>query len=343
MRLMLHRLLPVFFAIATTFVRAQELRYAALDADFVAVARQIGDRSEGEDHITLHTLQVVRAVRGGPTSAPSTVVVIDYPDVRLHFRPTPQKSLLYCLHDATKRANDLKLPADKGPYFTMSQRAGSNPPIGSDLEADPTLRFCALLIQCENGVQPAQVAERLIETAMSQDASTRLEAARLLAERPLAAARIPDLRWGDVLARATAETDDADYRIAMFELCATRRMPGLVDAMLVALDKTHTPEFARAVGRLCTATLGEDAATPIVERLSINAEPAIRQSLLLALGATRSQKALDALLRMKQANSRDPAIDAALREHSGKAATEAAERRDDDKQPAPKKEDSGGK
>jgi len=336
------RLLTALLLVAATSLRAQELRYAALDADFVAVARQVGVKEEGE-HLELHTLQIVRAVRGGPATAPQTVVVLDYVDVRLHFRPTPRQSLLYCLHDATKAASTYGLDAAKGPYFTMSQRAGSNPLVGKDLDADPTLKFCNLLLKAESGEQPAQVAEALVETALSEHPATRIEAARLLAERPLTAARVPELRWGDVMARTSAETDDADYRIAMFQLCATRRMPGLVEAMLVSLDKTQTPQFARAVGRLCASMLGEGAATPIVERLSINAEPGVRKALLLALGATRTPQALDALTRMKQNNSSDPAIDAALREHSGKAAQDAVESREETKPRAPGTGESGGK
>ena len=336
------RILPALLFAAATSVRAQELRYAALDADFVAVARQVGAREEGEHH-ELHTLQIVRAVRGGPATAPKTVTVIDYTDVRLHFRPTPRQSRLYCLHDGTKAAEQMGLAADKGPYFTMSQRAGSNPLVGADLDADPTLRFCNLLLQAERGEQPAQVAQELVTTALSDHAPMRLEATRLLAERPLTAARVADVQWGELLARTSAETEDIDYKLALFELCATRRLPGLVEAMLVSLDKTQTPQFARAVGRLCFSMLGEGAATPIVERLSINAEPGVRKALLLALGATRTPQALDALTRMKQTNGSDPAIEAALREHSGKAAQDAVESRDDAKPQAPDKRESGGK
>ena len=336
------RILPALLFVAATSASAQELRYAALDADFVAVARQIGVREEGE-HLELHTLQIVRAVRGGPATAPQTVVVIDYTDVRLHFRPTPRQSRLYCLHDGTKAAEQMGLPADKGPYFTMSQRAGSNALVGADLDADPTLRFCKLMLQAESGEQPAQVAQDLVTTALSNHAPTRLEATRLLAERPLTAARVADLQWGELLARTSAETEDVDYKLALFELCATRRLPGLVEAMLVSLDKTQTPQFARAVGRLCFSMLGEGAATPIVERLSINAEPGVRKALLLALGATRTPQALDALTRMKQTNGNDPAIEAALREHSGKAAQDAVESREDAKPEAKGKGESGGK
>lgn len=335
------RLLLAFLLVATTTARAQELRFAALDADFVAVARQIGAREEGE-HLEVHTLQIVRAVRGGPATAPTTVTVIDYTDVRLHFRPTPRQSRLYCLHDATKAAVSLhKLDAAKGPYFTMSQRAGSNPLVGADLDADPTLRFCKLLLQAEGGEHASEVAQSLVDTAMSTHAETRIEAARLLAERPLTAARVAELQWGEMLARTTAETEDVDYKLALFELCATRRMPGLVEAMLVSLDKTRTPQFARAVGRLCVALRGEEAAQPILERLSGNAEPELRATLLLALGATRTEKARDALIRFKQADASDPSIDAALREHSGKSADEASGKRGEQKQEAPKPAEDG--
>lgn len=336
------RFLPALLLVAAHSATAQELRYAALDADFVAVARQIGAKPEG-DHLELHTLQIVRAVRGGPATAPSTVTVIDYTDVRLHCRPTPRQSRLYCLHDGTKAAELMGLAADKGPYFTMNQRAGSNPLVGADLDQDPTMRFCRLLMQAESGERPGEVAQGLVETAMSAHAPTRIEAARLLAERPLTAARVAELQWGEMLARTTAETDDVDYKLAMFELCATRRMPGLVEAMLVSLDKTRTPQFARAVGRLCLSMRGDEAVQPILARLTANAEPELRAALLLAIGATRTPQALDALTRMKQADRNDPAIDAALREHSGAPADDASANRGEPKKDAPKPDDGGGK
>jgi hypothetical protein len=347
---LLRPLLAASVALLAAAVPAQELRRAALEADFVAVARHQSQR-EHESSYELHTLEIVRAVAGASDKAPKAVVVIDYVDVRRAMRPgTPTKRegqtqsplQLYCLQDASREAKALSLPAANGPYFTLSQRAGSNPIVGDDLDADPTMRFCSLLFASEAGRAPQEIASQLVTFALQDHAATRIEAAKLLTERPLVAARVTDLQWGDLLARTSAETADSDYKLALFELCATRRMPGLVDAMMVSLDKERSPRFARAVGALCAATLGDDAARPMVERLRNTAEPEARKSLLLALGATKSKQALEALLKLKQVAGSDPAIEAALREHARTEDAEAKDAASDKKPIAPQPPRDGG-
>ena len=347
---LLRPLLAASVVLLAAAAPAQELRRAALEADFVAVARHQSQR-EHEGSYAFHTLQIERAIQGASDKPPTRVVVIDYLDVRRAMRPgdakkregqAPSPLQLYCLQDASREAKALALPAADGPYFTMSQRAGSNPIVSDDLDADPTLRFCSLLFASEAGRAPQETASQLVAFALQDHAATRIEAAKLLTERPLVAARVTDLQWGDLLARTSAETADAEYKLALFELCATRRMPGLVDAMMVSLDKERSPRFARAVGALCAATLGDDAARPMIERLRNTAEPEARKSLLLALGATKCKQALEALLKLKQVAGSDPAIEAALREHARTEADDAKDAESDKKPIAPQPPRDGG-
>lgn len=334
-------LAAVLLAFVTASVPAQELRFALLDADLVAVGRQIGKQAF-DDNVDLHRIQVMETLRSGGGAAAATVTVIDWPNVSLHNRPQPRQSRLYCLHDATREATRIGLPADKGPYYRMNGRAGSNPLIGKDLAQDPFVRFAKLIQDGEAGTTPLDTATALLATAIGDDAMTRLEAARHLAEQPLLAARITPLQWTEVLARASAETTDAEFKIALAELCVGQRLPGLVDALVVGLDTMHAPEYARAVGRLCAVMMGDDAIEPLQKRLQTTADTEARSAMLLALGATRSPKALDALLRYKQLDSKDASIDAALKEHGGKVAREAAEAKPnsgDGKEP----KDKGGK
>jgi hypothetical protein len=79
-------------------------------------------------------------------------------------------------------------------------------------------------------------------------------------------------------------------------------------------------EYARTVGRLGMALHGEEAAVRLTTRLRQAGEPAARVPLLLALGATRTAGALDALLQMDRS---DAAVEAALREHGSPRARAA--------------------
>jgi hypothetical protein len=343
-------LAALLLSLAAVPLHAQELRFALLDADLVTVARQLGKQSF-DDNVDLHKVQVIQTLRSGGGTIPATVTVLDWPNLSLHNRPQPRQSRLYCLHDATRDAQRLGLPADQGPYYRMNGRAGSNPLVGQDLTRDPIARFAQLIADGEAGHAPLVTATALLATAIGDDATTRLEAARHLAEQPLLAARITPLQWSDVLSRTSAETADAEYKVALAELCVGQRLPGLVEALIVGLDTMHNAEYARAVGRLCSVLLGEDAAEPLLKRLASNADGNTRKAMLLALGATRVPKALEALLQWKQLDSNDAAINAALKEHGGKVAREAAEpkpdAKDDGQKPDVKKHeakpDSGGK
>lgn len=318
--------LPLLLAavvVATTLrpVAAQDLRRALVDADLVAVARQIGKQAANDD-VDLHRLQIVSLVRGGNADL-RTVAVIDWPKLSLHNRPQPRQSRLYCLHDATREAQRLGLPAADGPYYRMSGRHGSNPLVGAEDETVPVLAFARALAAAEAGAPPAGSAASLLAMALGTDPVVRLEATRHFSEQPLLRTHVSPLQWNQVLSHASAESEDIAYKIALAELCAEQRVDGTVEALVVGLAAVRDRDYVRTVGRLCAHLRGDDAAAPLLARLQTTADAETRARLLLAIGATQTGPALDALLRLK-GDRADAAVDAALREHGSARAQEAA-------------------
>jgi hypothetical protein len=300
---------------------AQELRKAITDADVVAVARQVGTKAFSED-VDVHRLQVTFAVRGVAEGATS-VAVIDWPNLSLHNRPSPRQTRLYCLHDASREAARIGLPAADGPYYRISGRAGSMPLVGADPRKDPSVRFAQVLSATEAGIEPAATAAQLAEWAVGTDPVVRLEATRHLAEQPLLRARVQPAHWSQLLSRTAGETDDVTYKVALAELCAEQRLPGLVDALVTGLSSVQDATYVRAVGRLTAHALGDGAVTPMLHRLQSTNDAALRAALLSAIGATRTEPALDVLLQLKRTGEPAAAIDAALKEHGSQRARDA--------------------
>jgi hypothetical protein len=314
---MRHTFLCSFLALAA-MAPAQELRRGLIGADAVVVGRQVGKTPHGE-HVVLHRVQVVHDVRGA--NGATAVTVLDWPQLSLHQRPTPRQSRLYCLQDATQTAARLGLPATEGPFFKMVAWPGTNPLVGAEAANDPVVKLASLLAASEAGAAPVDTANALFTTALHGHASVRSEAAKLLGERPDLRANLVGLQWSQLVQRAAGETDDVGYKVALAELCAEQRLDGVFDALVVGLSAVADPEYARTVGRIGKALHGEDAATRLGERLRQAGQAELRAKLLLALGATSTDTALDALLRMDR---KDAAVEAALREHRSPKAQEAA-------------------
>jgi hypothetical protein len=302
---------------------AQDLRRGLVDADAVVVGRQVG-REDFDENVTLHRVQVLRNVRGAGEA--STLTVIDWPKLSLHNRPMPRQSRLYCLQSAAEQAGRIGLPADGGPYYKMVGWQGTNPLVGKDLAKDPVVGFAELLARSEAGASPAETAAALCAMAQTGDPSVRTEAARYLAERPLLRAQLSGLQWSQLLVRTGGEMDDIPHKIALAELCAAQRLDGLLDALVVSLGPVQDPEYARTVGRIGVMLHGEQATAKLEARLRTAGQPADRAALLLAIGATNTDSALEALLRIDSLG-RDPAVTAALREHHSPRAREAVEKR----------------
>ncbi|MCA8967696.1 MAG: hypothetical protein KDC48_22640, partial [Planctomycetes bacterium] len=277
------------------------------------------------DDVVLHTVQVLRDVRGA--AGRRTVTVLDWPKLSLHNRPTPRQSRLYCLQDASVVATRLGLAADQGPYFRMVGWAGSNPLVGADLDKDPLVGFAALLARSEAGATPSDTAAELCEMALRGDAAVRTEATRFLTERQDLCRHLQAVQWSQLVARASGEVDDIDHKIALAELCAEQRLDGLLDSLMVSLGPVTDPEYARVVGRIARMLHGEDATARLQGRLRMLREPKDRAVVLLAIGATNTDSALEALLRLDSGTEKDAAVEAALREHRSPRAREAVARR----------------
>jgi hypothetical protein len=300
---------------------AQDLRKGLTRADAVVVARQVGKTPHG-DQIALHRLQVIQAVRG--LTGQSSITVIDWPTLSLHQRPTPRQQRLYCLQDASAAATRMGLPASEGPYFQMVGWAGSNPLIGKDLDSDPVIGFARVLADSENGTSPDITAATLGTMAINADPSVRTEIAQFLGERSDLRGKLSSVQWTQLVARAAGEVEDIDYKIALAELCAAQRLDGLLESLAVSLGPVTDVRYAQCVGRIGKALHGEEATGKLTDRLQYVGQDQDRKMLLLAIGATNTQSALDALLRM---SSQDEAVTAALREHRSPIAKEAVSKR----------------
>lgn len=314
------RILPLLsslFAFAVT-ASAQDLRRGIVDADAVVVGRQVG-KTEHDEDLLLHRVQVVLDVRGAGGNG--AVTVLDWPKLALHQRPTPRQSRLYCLQDASAIATRLGLPSANGPYFKMVAWPGSNPLVGAEPQNDPAVRFAQLLAASESGASPTDTASALATMALQSDATLRLEATRYLTERGDLRSKLVGLQWNQLLARATGEIEDVAYKTALAELCAEQKLDGVFDALIVSLGQVTDADYARTVGRIGRSLHGEQAADKLGERLRGVGKPEDRAALLLALGATNTKTAFDALQRM---DKQDAAVEAALKEHRSSRAKEAA-------------------
>ena len=299
----------------------QSLRKGIVDADALFVGRQVGKKPQG-DALVLHRVQVMESFRG--IDGDRLVTVLDWPKLSLHNRPTPRQSRLFCLQDASAVAQRLGLPSSGAPYFKMVGWPGSHPLVGADRDADPVVRLVRVLVAGERGVAPAVTAAALARFAISGHAAVRAEAAHYLTERADLRGKLAAVHWTQLMARATGEVDDIDYKIALATLCGEQRLEGLVDALAVSLGPVTDLRYARCVGRIGRVLHGESAADVLGRRLRNLARPQDRRMVLLAIGATKTQAALDTLSQMDRD---DDAVAAALREHGSKQARRAADRR----------------
>ena len=317
------RLLPlaIAYSLVAATLAAQDLHRGLIEADLVAVGRQVG-KEEASPELTVHRVQIVSAIRGVPAGA-TAVSVLDWPKLSMHNRPQPRQSRLYCLQDAKAAAERAGLPADKGPYFRMVGFDGTHPLIGGDLDADPIVQFARLLAAADTGADATATTAALVDTALNGTPLLRTEAARLLAERPDLRSRIAAVQWSRVLSRVSGEAEDVGYKIALAELCAEQRLPGLAEALVLGASAVQDLDYLRTSGRLTAMLKGEQVTPMILEQIQIARDPRHRQALLLVLGATQTQSALDALLDLRKSMGADKAVEAALAEHKSRAAREA--------------------
>lgn len=308
---------------------AQELRVAVDHAPVVVVGQHRGVRPHGDDYL-LHKVRVALTLRG---DAGDEVTVLEWKKLSYHNRPAIAAARLYCLHPVDEPER-LGLPT--GRYYRMDAHPGSHPavahpavtrtatgdPTASQRE-DPVLRLVRVLVAAQRDGSIADKKSELFDLAVTAPSPARIEAARLLVERAVLLDALNPVELASLLAQASAETEDTEYKLALATVCAERRMPDLVEALCLTWPQIDDENFSRAIGRFAKHLHGEAATDQLTPYLQRARDPKLRGHVLLAIGATSTDSALEALLRVRQLETDTTRVDAALRLHGAARAVEA--------------------
>ncbi len=304
-------------AAANATALAQDLRSAIDRAEFVGVGRHHGVRPHGEDFL-LHKVAVVQNL-GEPLA--DEITVLEWKKVAFHVRPAIAATRLYCLHEVAEPAR-LGLP--EGRYFKLDQNAGSHPAVDPKApERDSSVRLARVLLGAKRSGSIVGAKDALLDLALRGPTPVRTEATRLFAERSALLDALHAVDLATLLGKAGAETEDIDYKLALATVCAERRMPGLLEGLCLTWPQIDDENFSRAVGRFARHLHGEAATEQLLPWLQRSRDPKLRGHVMLALGATSTDAALEALLRIKRLEPGNRALEAALRLHGAPAAVEA--------------------
>ncbi len=305
-------------------VSSQQLRRAVAAADRVVVATGVGVQPLGKQLIA-HRLRISTTLRGEPIDE---LTVIEHKRLSEHTRPKPGVQRLYCLSSFADKAHALGLPGSRAPYFKMTGHPGSNPDV-PDVDESAAVELARLILAGEHGVAAGDTAGPLLALVFDGPPGIREEAVGAFIERSALRDALGAPQKGQLMARATGETEDVRFKIALAQLCAEMRLPGTVDALCLSFDAVDDRRFAITVGRIAKALHGEKAIDVLRPHLVRQQHQTTRAKLLLALGATQTHAALEALLRMQRTGGRDlPFVEAALAAHDTRRAREAiAEKR----------------
>lgn len=307
------------FLLALAALPAQDLRHAVATADLVAVATHVGVRPIGTLHV-LHRLRVGSTLAG---PAHAEVSVVQVKGVAWHNQPVPAELRLYCLEDWSRQAEAAGLPPAQGPYFRMKGHPGSNPRVEGDPAEAAVVRLARLVRARVGGAKAGDVLAPLCDLAMRGTKEARTEAVRVLDEDSALREALNRFQLSDLLLRAVGETDDLAYKIALAELCGARRVEGLIDGLCLSMAQMPDPLLARAIGRIARHLHGEQATDQLAPHVLKARNAELRGLFVLALGATETQSALEALLRMHRERPDDPRVAEALRWHGAPQALEA--------------------
>ena len=250
------------------------------------------------------------------------VTVVEIKRVSQHNKPTPARLRLYCLHDQSRQATKLKLPQAFAPFFRMSGYAGTNPDLTEPLEKDPVLALVRILVASHKGLAPRNVSEQVFDIALRGDKKVRNEALKVLSESNILLGYINQVQLRDILTRAVGETDDIPYKVALCDLCASKKVNNLVDRLCVSVPQTGDDRFLRALGRIAKYMHREQAAHVLMAHIA-RAQGKNRDRLIYVLGATSTDSALKELLRMQSNPKDNKSVEAALRVHGTRRALKA--------------------
>jgi hypothetical protein len=305
---------------------AQMLRRAIAAADLVLVATSV--RVIPAKTHTIHRLKIGGVLRG-PVGfdASKQISVVVTKRVAAHTRPTPARQMIYCLHDYTNSARASKLPDTFAPYYKMSGYAGSAVVLDKEADKDSRLAFARVLVASQKGQASRKTAEALFTMALMGERRIRTEAASSIAERPALLSCLTELHLNKLLARAAGETEDIRYKIELASICAVRKTSSLIPTLCLSVEHVGDEAFLRALGRFANYIHGE-AAAKILSDHAARARGKTRDRLIVALGATSTEGALETLLELRKHGRNKVAVEAALRIHgSPRAAAAIANKR----------------
>lgn len=309
-------LIATLFVLTATCVEAQQLRHATWNADLIVVAKVEGVRPLGNE-VMLHTLRPTRTLKG---EILPQVTIVETKRASDQPKPVLGKPRIYCL----KVARNVDLPERHGPFYRMTGFRGDHPLVSDDpAKPNTAMRLVECLLAAEDGQSPELTCRTLVQLGLTGEGPAATEAIEVLRERTAVSDRLDDLQRSDLLARAVGETNDVDLKIALASLCAEQKMRGIIDAFCLSIEESPNERFARTVGRLAKFAHGEGAFDVLRPHIARARTPAVKDQLLLALGATQTDKALNALLRYRELHGAGKAVDAALAAHGSKRAKEA--------------------
>ena len=296
---------------------AQHLRHGVWSAELVVVARVTSVRPIGKELI-FHKLQPLRTLKG---EAPESITIVESKKVSDRPKPVLGEPRIYCLKSAP---ND-ELPAQHQPYYRMLGFKGDHPVVTLDATPkDSHIDLTEKLVASEAGqLSPRDCCRELLRIALRGTGKARTEAIEVLREREITRGEIIELQKSALLARAVAETDDVEFKSALASLCTELEIPGVIEALCLSLESKPDKQFALTLGRLTRFRHGEESVEVLRPQIVKARQAEVRDTLLLALGATKTKGALEALLNYRQVNGGGEAIDAALRAHGKPRALEA--------------------
>jgi hypothetical protein len=315
----IHSLLAIATALLVAVpVWAQQLRHAVADATLIVIVEPI-DTTEVGEHVLAHRFRVIERLKG---ECDDTIVVLEHEHIADAPSVRGEGRRLLCLTRDRRSA----LPTGVAVAWKGTGYAGSSPTIGDAPQQQQVLRLARILVASDSGTAPAATADALTELMLQGSGPAQREAVEALRERGPLREHLEDVDLDAALARAVAETRDIDLKIALASLCAETRPEGVVEALCSGLTACGDERYARAIGRIANHIHGEEAAR-VLGRFLVQARGAFQERLLLALGATRTDSALQMLLELRRTRGAAKAVDAALREHGAVRAIEAIEPR----------------
>lgn len=295
-----------------------QLRQAVVDARYVVVAKHVGVRPLGNEFF-LHRYETVDTLKG---EAPAAFTVAERKKVADMPQPKPGPDRLLCLTD-DRGAEDF--PERFAPYLVPTGYRGGDPVVDDTPASRSVLQLAHTLLESAEGRSPARTSADLVEIALRGAGPARIEASESLRERPILRDAIPEIMRDALLLSAIGESDDVALKISLASLCAEAGQKGVVEAMCIALQSVDDPRMAQATGRIARHVHGEGAVT-VLQPFLQQARGPVRDRVLLAIGATGTEAALQTLLTMRQKDGGSKAVDAALRAHGSPRALEAIEK-----------------